>query len=113
MAHSLVGTLTLVGLASAIGVPWGVAVGLWLSEYGQRSRLGSGVRFCADLLAAVPSIIIGLFVYALVVMPMKRFSALAGGMALGLMMIPTVCRTTEELLRMVPVSIRKRARPGF
>lgn len=107
MANALLGTLTVVLLASAVGVPWGVATGVWLSEYAQKSRLGHFVRFSADMLASVPSIIVGLFVYALVVVQMKRFSALAGGLALGLLMIPTVCRTTEELLKMVPVSIRE------
>lgn len=107
MANAMLGTVTLVCIASLVGVPWGVAVGTWLSEYGQKSRFGSVVRFCADMLSSVPSIIIGLFVYTIVVIQMKRFSALAGGLALGLLMIPTVCRTTEELLKMVPVSIRE------
>lgn len=107
MANAALGTVTLVALASLVGVPWGIAVGVWLSEYGGKSRLGGIVRFCADMLASVPSIILGLFVYAIVVISMKRFSALAGGLALGLLMIPTVCRTTEELLKMVPVHIRE------
>ncbi|MEK6706533.1 MAG: phosphate ABC transporter permease PstA [Bdellovibrionota bacterium] len=107
MANALVGTCTLVLIASVVGVPWGIAVGLYLSEYGKDGRLSSIVRFCADMLASIPSIIVGLFVYALVVLPMKRFSALAGGLALGLLMIPTVSRTTEELLKMVPNHIRE------
>lgn len=106
MANSLLGTCTLVFLASLFGIPWGIAVGLYLSEYG-RGRLASAVRFSADMLASIPSIIIGLFVYALIVVPMKHFSAYAGGMALGLLMIPTVARTTEELLKLVPTHIRE------
>ena len=106
MANSLVGTCTLVFLASLVGIPWGIAVGMYLSEYG-RGRLASVVRFSADLLSSIPSIIIGLFVYAVVVITMKRFSALAGGLALGILMVPTVCRSTEELLKMVPVHIRE------
>jgi phosphate transport system permease protein len=107
MANALLGTLTLVGIASLVGIPWGIAVGLYLSEYGTKSRLSDVVRFSADMLASIPSIIVGLFVYAIVVLPMKRFSALAGGLALGLLMIPTVARTSEELLKMVPVHIRE------
>lgn len=106
MANALAGTGILVLLASAIGVPWGIATGLYLSEYA-RNRFSHVVRFSVDMLASVPSIIIGLFVYALLVVPMKRFSAFSGGVALGLLMIPTVARTTEELLKMVPVHIRE------
>lgn len=107
MANAVAGTLTLIVLASLVGVPWGIAIGTWLSEYGHRSRLAGHVRFCADLLASVPSIILGLFVYAILVRPMHRFSAIAGATTLGLLMIPTICRTTEELLKMVPVHIRE------
>jgi phosphate transport system permease protein len=107
MANALLGTLLLVGLASLIGVPWGILTGVWLSEYGSQSRLGSVVRFCADMMSSIPSIVIGLFIYAIMVLPMKRFSALAGALALGIMMVPTVCRTTEELLKMVPVHVRE------
>ena len=107
MANAIAGTCTLVLLASVIGVPWGISIGLYLSEYGFKSRLANTVRFCTDMLASIPSIIIGLFVYALIVAPMKRFSALAGGLALGILMIPTVARTTEELLKLVPIHIRE------
>ena len=107
MANALLGTCILIGLASLIGVPWGIAVGLYLSEYGAKSRLGSIARFSADMLASIPSIVVGLFVYAIVVLPMGHFSAFAGGVALGLLMIPTVSRTTEELLKMVPAHIRE------
>jgi phosphate transport system permease protein len=106
ISNSVAGTAILVALSSVIGIPWGIIIGMYLSEYGQ-GKLGSVVRFSVDLLASVPSIIIGLFVYALVVMPMKRFSALAGGIALAILMIPTVARTTEEILKLVPVHIRE------
>lgn len=106
MANALVGTLTLIGLAACIGIPWGLITGIYLSEYGQ-GKLATVVRFSVDMLASVPSIVIGLFVYSLMVMPMKRFSALAGGMALGILMIPTVARTSEELLKMIPIHIRE------
>jgi len=106
MANALVGTALLVLLASAVGVPWGIATGLYLSEFG-RGRIASLVRFTVDMLGSIPSIIVGLFVYAMVVMPMKRFSAIAGGLALGILMIPTVARSTEELLKLVPRQIRE------
>ncbi|MBI3554920.1 MAG: phosphate ABC transporter permease PstA [Deltaproteobacteria bacterium] len=106
MANALLGTVTLVFLGSLFGVPWGIATGLYLSEYG-RGRLAGVVRFSADMLASIPSIIIGLFIYALVVVTMKRFSAIAGGLALGLLMIPTVARSSEELLKLVPEHIRE------
>lgn len=107
MANALLGTCTLIVFASFIGLPWGIATGMYLSEYGAKSRFGSLVRFSADMLASIPSIIVGLFVYALIVIPMKRFSAIAGAVALGILMIPTVCRTTEELLKLVPNHIRE------
>ena len=106
MANALVGTLILISIASLIGIPWGIMTGTWLSEYG-RGRFGGAIRFAIDLLASTPSIILGLFVYALVVMPMKRFSALAGGFALAVLMVPTIARSTEELLKLVPVHIRE------
>ncbi len=106
MANALLGTVTLVMLGSLLGVPWGIATGLYLSEYG-RGKLATAVRFSADMLASIPSIIIGLFIYALVVVTMKRFSALAGGLALGILIIPTVARSSEELLKLVPEHIRE------
>ena len=106
MANAIVGSVTLVGLATVLGVTWGMSTGVYLAEYG-RGLFAVGVRFVTDLLSSVPSIVIGIFVYALVVVPMKRFSALAGALALGVMMIPLVARTTEELLRMVPVTYRE------
>jgi phosphate transport system permease protein len=106
MANALAGTMFLAGIASLFGVPWGIGVGLYLSEYGEGLQ-AKIVRFCTDLLSSVPSIIIGLFIYELVVQPTKHFSALAGGISLALIMIPIIARTTEELLRMVPTHVRE------
>jgi phosphate transport system permease protein len=108
MANAMVGTLILIGIATAIAVPVGVVSGVFLSEY-KHSRLGSAVRFAADVLNGVPSIVIGVFAYAVAVMPFRRFSALAGGVALGVMMLPLIVRTTEELLRLVPESFKEGA----
>jgi phosphate transport system permease protein len=106
MGNAVLGTLTLIGLACAIGLPTGTLAGVYLAEVG-RGRLARVIRFTADVLGGVPSITIGVFVYALVVVSMRRFSALAGGVALAIVMIPTVTRTTEELLRMVPAHLRE------
>ena len=106
IANALAGTAILVGLASAIGLPWGVGVGLYLAEYGAGKR-ASIVRFAVDLFASIPSIVIGLFIYAAIVMPMRRFSAYAGGIALGILMVPTVARSTEEILKLIPIDIRE------
>jgi phosphate transport system permease protein len=104
MANAIVGTLLVVGIAAAFAVPIGIAAGIYLSEF--RDRLATVVRFSADVLNGVPSIVIGIFAYAIVVLPMRRFSALAGGLALGVMMLPIIVRTTEELLRLVPETLR-------
>jgi len=106
MANAIAGTLTLIALASCVGLPVGILGGLFLAEAGD-GRLGWWIRFTADVLNGLPSIVIGVFVYALVVVPMHRFSALAGGLALGVMMIPLVVRTTEEMVRLVPSSLRE------
>lgn len=106
MANAILGTGTLVLLGAIVGVGWGVVSGLYLSEYGS-GKIGTAVRFSCDLLASVPSIVIGLFVYEVIVRSMHRFSAIAGGVALGIIMIPTVARSTEELMRLVPVHIRE------
>jgi phosphate transport system permease protein len=106
MANSLVGTLILLAIASTIGIPLGLATALYLSEYG-RGKLAGVIRFSVDMLASIPSIIIGLFAYALVVVPLGRFSAMAGGVALGILMIPTVARSAEEILKLVPQHIRE------
>ncbi|HEY6228934.1 MAG TPA: phosphate ABC transporter permease PstA [Verrucomicrobiae bacterium] len=108
MANAIVGTFVLLGLAACIGVPVGVMGGVYLSEYAV-SRLNWFIRFAADILNGVPSIIWGIVVYAMVVMPMKGFSTLAGGIVLGLMMIPLIMRTTEEALVLIPHSYREAA----
>lgn len=106
MGNAVLGTLVLVGIASAIGLPIGILSGVYIAEVG-RGKLADMVRFFAEVLSGVPSITIGVFVYGLLVVPMKRFTALAGGVALAIIMIPTVTRTTEELLRMVPGHLRE------
>jgi len=106
MANAIVGSLMLIALAACLGVPVGVLGGLYLAESRDR-RLPWLVRFLADVLNGVPSIVIGIFVYALVVRPLRHFSAVAGGIALGVIMIPIVLRTTEELVRLVPASLRE------
>ena len=106
MANAIVGTFLLLGQAALLGVPVGVLGGVFLSEYGS-SRLNWWLRFAADVLNGVPSITWGMVVYALLVVPMRGFSALAGGVVLGLMMIPLVMRTTEEVLQLVPGGYRE------
>ncbi|HEX4264784.1 MAG TPA: phosphate ABC transporter permease PstA [Verrucomicrobiae bacterium] len=108
MGNAIVGTLELLLLASVIGVPIGVLGGIYLSEYGGE-RLNTWIRFWADVLNGVPSIVWGMVAYALAVLPMKGFSAWAGGLALGFIMIPLVLRTTEEVLVLVPRSYREAA----
>ena len=108
IGNAIVGTLVLLALASAIGLPLGIAAGVYLSEFGQGWFAGA-VRFVADTLTGIPSIVTGVFVYTLIVIPMRQFSALAGGIALGIIMIPIVTRTTEEMLRLVPASLREGA----
>lgn len=106
IANAIVGTFIVVGLAAAFALPIGVGSGVYLSEFG-RNRFGDVVRFLADVLSGVPSIIMGIFAYVVVVMQQGHFSALSGGFALGVMMLPVVTRTTEEMLRMVPDSVRE------
>jgi phosphate transport system permease protein len=108
MANAIVGSLTLVGLASCLGLPLGILGGVYLAESRDR-RLPWIIRFLADVLNGVPSIVIGIFAYTIVVLPMRRFSALAGGFALAVIMLPIVLRTTEELVRLVPASLREAA----
>ena len=108
MGNAIVGTLILIGIAASIAVPVGVITGVHLAEYGG-SRFASGVRFAADVLNGVPSIVVGIFAYGLVVLPVHQFSALAGGFALSIMMVPIVARTTEELLRLVPNGLKEGA----
>ena len=108
MANAIVGTGVILAVASAIGIPLGVGTGIYLAEYGWKT-FGNVVRFTADVLNGIPSIVIGIAAYALVVVPQKHFSALAGGIALGIMMVPTIARSTESMLLMVPISIREAA----
>src|SRR5215831_4715613 len=108
MANAIAGTFVLLGIAAAIAVPIGVAAGVYLAEYG-RGRFASVVRYVADVLGGVPSIVVGVAAYGLVVVPMGRFSALAGGVALALLMLPTIIRSTEEVVRLVPRSYREAA----
>jgi phosphate transport system permease protein len=108
MGNAVVGTLKLVGLACLFGIPPGVLAGVYLAEFGH-SKLAGFVRFSADVMSGVPSITVGLFVYSLVVVTTKHFSALAGGVALAILMLPMVTRTTEELLKLVPESLREAA----
>ena len=108
MANAIVGTLILTGIGSILAVPIGIVSGIYTSEYAG-SRLASAIRFAADTLNGVPSIVIGVFAYGIAVLPFKQFSALAGGLALGLMMIPIIARTTEELLLLVPGTMREGA----
>ena len=109
MANAIIGSAILLAVGSLIGVPVGIAGGIFLSEYGRGTKLANAVRFTADVLNGVPSIVMGIAVYSLIVVPQRHFSAFSGGVALGIMMIPTVCRTTEEMLLMVPNSIREAA----
>jgi phosphate transport system permease protein len=106
MANAIVGSGKLLLLASAFGIPIGFLGGVYLAEFGGRS-FPFVVRYTADLLNGVPSIVMGIFAYTIVVLPMKHFSTLAGGLALGVMMIPIAVRTTEEALRTVPVMLRE------
>ncbi|HEY5996280.1 MAG TPA: phosphate ABC transporter permease PstA [Candidatus Deferrimicrobiaceae bacterium] len=108
IANGILGTLTISGIAMAAGIPVAVMTGIYLAEYG-KGRFASIVRFCVDTLAGVPSIIMGIFGYVLIVLPMKRFSAWAGAAALAMIFIPIVVRTTEEMLKTVPQPIREAA----
>ncbi|MCS6829256.1 MAG: phosphate ABC transporter permease PstA [Armatimonadota bacterium] len=105
MANAIVGSFYMVGLGLLLSLPVGVGAGVYLAEFG-RSRYGNAVRFMADVLNGVPSIVIGISVWALLVVPMRSFSALAGGVALSFIMIPMIARTTEEMVRAVPNSLR-------
>jgi phosphate transport system permease protein len=106
MANALSGSAIMVGMACLFGLPIGLMGGIFLAEYGDNA-FGKGVRFCTDVLSGVPSITVGIFVYTLIVLRMRRFSALAGAVSLAILMLPIVMRTTEELLRLVPVTLRE------
>jgi phosphate transport system permease protein len=116
LANAMVGSLIINLIGIALATPIGVMAGMWLAEYANRSRLGSSVRFLNDILLSAPSIVLGLFVYTIVVLPMKNltggavtFSGLAGGIALALIALPVVVRTTDEMLRLVPSTLREAA----
>jgi phosphate transport system permease protein len=106
MANALVGTGILIGLGALFGLPIGIMSGIYLAEYGE-NPFASLVRFMADVMSGVPSIVVGVVAYIIVVLPMKHFSAMAGGVALGILMIPTITRTTEEMVRLVPQYYRE------
>jgi phosphate transport system permease protein len=106
MANAIVGTLELIAIASLIGVPIGIGAGLYLAEHG-RQGIAPAARFAADVLTGIPSIVMGVFAYVVVVRPMGGFSALAGGVALAIIMIPLVARTTEEIVALVPRELRE------
>jgi phosphate transport system permease protein len=108
MANAIIGSALILGLASILGVPIGVGAGIYLAEFG-RNRFGDVIRFIADVLNGVPSIVMGIVAYAIVVLSQGHFSALAGGVALAIMMIPTITRTTEEMLLLVPQALREAA----
>ncbi len=109
MANSIVGSGIILAMASLLGIPVGIAAGVYLAEFGRGKMLGNAVRFTADVLNGVPSIVVGISMYALIVKPQLHFSAFAGGVALAVMMVPTITRTTEEMLSTVPHSIREAA----
>jgi len=116
LANAMVGSLLINFIGIAIATPIGVLAGMWLAEYANRSKLGASVRFLNDILLSAPSIVLGLFVYTIVVLPMKNltdgaitFSGLAGGIALSLIALPVVVRTTDEMLRLVPSTLREAA----
>jgi phosphate transport system permease protein len=108
MANAIVGTFKLIGLASLVGLPIGLLGGIYLAEFGNNT-VGFLVRYAADVINGVPSIVMGIFAYTVVVLPMHHFSALAGGIALGIMLIPIAVRSTEEFLKLVPMAIRESA----
>jgi len=109
MANAIVGSGIVLGLASLMGIPVGIGAGVYLAEFGRGKLLAAAVRFTADVLNGVPSIVMGVAIYSLIVMQQHHFSAFAGGVALAVMMVPTITRTTEEMLATVPHSIREAA----
>jgi phosphate transport system permease protein len=109
MANAIMGSGIVLGLASSMGIPVGIAAGVYLAEFGRGRMLATAVRFTADVLNGVPSIVMGIAIYSLIVMQQKHFSAFAGGVALAIMMVPTITRTTEEMLATVPHAIREAA----
>lgn len=106
MANAIAGSAILIGIGAMIGIPVGILSGIYISEY-SKSFISTIVKFITDVLSGVPSIIVGIFAYGIIVIPMQRFSALAGGFALGILMIPTITKITEEMLKLVPQSLRE------
>lgn len=109
LANAIFGSAMMVGLATLVGTPVGIMAGVYLAEYGQKTWLGSAVRFINDILLSAPSIVVGLFIYAVVVTRMKSFSGFAGILALALIVVPVVIRTTENMLALVPNALREAA----
>ncbi|MFN3860418.1 MAG: phosphate ABC transporter permease PstA [Roseateles sp.] len=109
LANAIFGSFVMVGLATLVGTPVGILAGVYLAEYGQKTWLGAAVRFINDILLSAPSIVVGLFVYAVVVAKLKSFSGMAGMLALALLVIPVVIRTTENMLSLVPNALREAA----
>lgn len=107
LLHAIVGSLIQVGIGTAVGTPIGLLVGTYLAEYAQRTQLGNTIRFVSDILLSAPSILIGLFIYQLLVLPMGGFSGLAGALALSIIVIPVVVRTTEDMLSLIPNTLRE------
>jgi phosphate transport system permease protein len=107
LLHAITGSLVQVAIATAVGTPIGLLVGTYLAEYSQRTALGNAVRFVSDILLSAPSILIGLFIYQLVVLPMGGFSGIAGALALAIIVIPVVVRTTEDMLQLIPNTLRE------
>ncbi len=108
MANAIFGTFMIVSIASLISFPCGIFSGLWLAEWGKGKR-GFIIRYIVDIMSGIPSIVLGIFAYTLIVIPMKRFSAIAGGVAIALVMIPYITRSTEEIVKMVPRSLKESA----
>jgi phosphate transport system permease protein len=106
MKHAIIGTLFVVGLGALIAVPVGITCGVYLSEF-RKSKLGKNLKLSVELMSGIPSIVIGIFAYLIIVVPLKSFSALAGGFALSLIMLPTIIKTSEEILKLVPNHIRE------
>jgi phosphate transport system permease protein len=109
LKHALIGQLMIVGVATFIGVPLGILAGTYLSEYGQKSKLAEIIRDISDIMMSAPSIVIGAFVYAIVVAPMGHFSGWAGSIALTIIMLPIILRTTDDMLQLVPSTLREAA----
>jgi len=107
LLHAITGSLIQVAIATAVGTPIGLLVGTYLAEYSQRTALGNAVRFVSDILLSAPSILIGLFIYQIVVLPMGGFSGVAGALALAIIVIPVVVRTTEDMLQLIPNTLRE------